>query len=481
MKAKLTQGNVGLGLIKLTLPMIWGVFAVIGFSLADTYFVAQLGTKELAAMSFTFPVVTILGSIAMGLGTGTASIIGRAIGEGNRDRVQRLTTDSLVLSLVIVALFAFLGLATINPLFAALGAKGEVLVLVQHYMTIWYWGIVCLVIPLIGNSAIRALGNTVVPSLIMTIAAAVNVGLDPVLIFGWGPFPALGIQGAALATVISRATTLVASLAFLHYRERLLAFSFPRLKILRRNWISILSVGIPAAATSIISPLSVGLITSLIARYGSEAIAAFGLASRVEAMALIVPLALSASIGPFVGQNWGAQEYGRVHKALRLSLLFCLGWGLMVAIFLGMEASAIASWFDNDLEVVNSATTYLKIVPISYGALAIVFVFSSAFNALGKPLPSVVMAIIRLLMLYLPLAYLGSQLFDLPGIFGAACLSNVLVGLGTFFWYRRSQDLRAEVKLEQSLLSQPSSWEKKSPEYQMNSEFGMRTGGNTQA
>ena len=375
MKAKLTQGNVGLGLIKLTLPMIWGVFAVIGFSLADTYFVAQLGTKELAAMSFTFPVVTILGSIAMGLGTGTASIIGRAIGQEDRDRVQRLTTDSLVLSLIIVAFFAVLGLTTIKPLFAALGAEGEVLALVQDYMTIWYWGIVCLVIPLIGNSAIRALGNTAVPSLIMTIAAAVNVALDPVFIFGWGPFPALGIKGAALATVISRATTLIASLAFLHYRERLLLFSFPSLKMLFKNWTSILSVGIPAAATSIISPLSVGLITSLIASYGSEAIAGFGLASRVEAMALIVPLALSASIGPFVGQNWGAQEYGRVHKAIRWSLLFCLGWGLMVAIVLGMEAPAIASWFDNDLEVVNSAVNYLRIVPLSYGALAVVFVF----------------------------------------------------------------------------------------------------------
>ena len=179
MKAKLTEGSVGMGLIKLTLPLIWGVFAVIGFSLADTYFVAQLGTRELAAMSFTFPVVTILGSIAMGLGTGTASIIGRAIGEGNHYRVQRLTTDSLMMSLPIVAIFALFGLATISPLFTALGAGAEVLPLVRDYMSIWYIGIICLVVPLVGNSAIRASGNTAVPSLIMIVAAAVNVALDP--------------------------------------------------------------------------------------------------------------------------------------------------------------------------------------------------------------------------------------------------------------------------------------------------------------
>jgi putative MATE family efflux protein len=432
--------------------MVWGVFAVIAFSLTDTYFVAQLGTNELAAMSFTFPVVTVLGSIAMGLGTGTSSIIGRAIGEGNHYRVQRLTTDSLVLSLLIVGIFALLGLATINPLFTVLGAGAEVLPLVRDYMSVWYLGIVCLVVPMVGNSAISASGNTAVPSLIMTVAAAVNMGLDPMLIFGWSFFPALGIKGAALATVISRAITLVSSLAFLHYRERLLLLALPSLKGIWTSGRSILSVGIPAAATNLISPMSVGFITSLIAGYGAEAVAGFGIASRVEAMSLIAPMALSASIGPFVGQNWGAQQYGRVHRALRLSFIFCLGWGVMVAVLLGVGAPAIASWFDSSPAVVGSASAYLKIVPVSYGALGIVFICSSAFNALGKPLPSVVMALTRLLLLYLPLAYMGNKLFGVSGIFGAACLANAAVGLGMFFWQRRSSYLRAEMNFGHRLL-----------------------------
>lgn len=128
MKAQLTEGKIGLQLIRLSLPMVWGVFSVLAFSLADTYFVAQLGTRELAAMSFTFPVVTVLGSVAMGLGTGTSSVIARAIGEDNRQQVQRLTTDSLLLSLLIVALLAALGMATIDPLFAALGAGPELFI-----------------------------------------------------------------------------------------------------------------------------------------------------------------------------------------------------------------------------------------------------------------------------------------------------------------------------------------------------------------
>ncbi|CDN10873.1 Multi antimicrobial extrusion protein (Na(+)/drug antiporter), MATE family of MDR efflux pumps [Richelia intracellularis] len=437
MKSKVTEGNIPLELLNLTFPMVCGVFSVLAFSLADTYFVAQIGTNELAAMSFTFPVVTILGSVAMGLGTGASSIIARGIGEGDRQKVQRLTTDSLLLSLLVVSILASLGLVTIEPLFTSLGATSDLFSLIQDYMSIWYVGMVFLVVPLVGNSAIRASGNTVVPSIIMTLAAAANIILDPLLIFGWGAIPALGLQGAALATVISRAITLVASLAFLHFRERLVVFSFPTIQVMVVSWRKLLSVGFPAVATNLISPLAVGFITSLLAKYGAEAVAGFGLASRLEALALIPPLAFSASIAIFVGQNWGAQKYSRVKRALQLGFWFCLSWGGMVAVLLAATAPEIITWFDGDPEVVTSATVYLTLVPFSYGALGIILTTSSALNALGKPLQVLGMSLSRLLFLYIPLAYVGSWLFGISGIFLAASLSNGLVGLGAWLWHSR--------------------------------------------
>ena len=436
MKSQLTEGQVSTQLLKLSLPMVWGVLSILGFSLADTYFVAQLGTNELAAISFTFPVVTTLSSIAMGLGTGVSSVVARVIGKGDRLQVQRLTTDSLLLSVVIVGIFSTLGLNTIDPLFSSLGAKPELLPLIRDYMSIWYWGMTFLVVPLIGNSALRACGNTLIPSLMMTLAAGMNILLDPLFIFGWGAIPGLGLKGAAIASLISRVGILAASLGFLHFRERLLLFNFPSLQILIKSWRSLLSVGLPAAATNLISPLSVSFATSLIAQYGTEAVAGFGLASRLEALALIVPLAISASIGPFVGQNWGAQLYGRVKRSLRLSFFFCLAWGGLVAVLLGTMGSGMAALFDSDPEVVRSASVYLTLVPISYGALGVVFAASSALNGLGKPMLALGMSLFRLLLLYLPLAYLGSQLFGIFGIFGATCLSNLLVGI--WAWLRHS-------------------------------------------
>ncbi|MBR8829204.1 MAG: MATE family efflux transporter [Gomphosphaeria aponina SAG 52.96 = DSM 107014] len=437
MKQNLTEGNVGKHLIDLTIPMIWGVFAVIAFSIADTYYVGKLGADELAAMSFTWPVVTTLGSLAMGLGVGASSIIARAIGEGDRLKVQRLTTDSLSLSLLAVGIFVFIGLATIDPLFTALGATPELLPLIHSYMEIWYWGMIFLVIPMVGNSAIRAAGNIQVASMIMIFAGLVNIILDPFFIFGWAGLPRLELAGAAMATVIARATTLLAALFFL-YREKMLCYHLPKLPVLLNSWKNILYVGLPAAGSSMIMPMSIGVITSMVAVYGNEAVAGFGVASRVEAFGSIVLMSLAAIIGPFVGQNWGAKQYHRVHRSLQLSFLFCLFWGVFLAAIIAPTGSWIASLFNSDPKVVKIAATYLLIVPISYGASGAIQVASSTFNALGKPLPSTAMILIRMLVLYVPLAYLGRKFFGINGIFLATAFSNIAVGWLGFIWTQKT-------------------------------------------
>ncbi|MGB3557066.1 MAG: MATE family efflux transporter [Geitlerinemataceae cyanobacterium] len=438
MKQKLTEGPVAAQLLKLTLPMVWGVFAVIAFNLVDTYFVGQLGTAQLAAMSFTFPVVMTLGSLAMGLGIGASSVIARAIGEGDMSRVQRFTTNSLTLALTVVILFASLGLATINPLFQALGAEPEVLPFIRQYMQIWYFGIVFLVVPMVGNSAIRAAGNTLTPSIIMTVAAATNIILDPLLITGaWG-FPRLELQGAVIATVISRAITLVAALLVLRFKENMLSTRLPDVEETLQCWKDILTVGLPAAAASTISPISIGVITSFLAGHGAVAVAGFGIASRMESFALIAVMALSASLGPFVGQNWGAHQFGRVRLALRQSFLFCMGWGLLMALVLALGGRSLSALFNPDPGVIAISTQYLWLVPISYGAAGVIQVASSAFNAMGKPIPSIVMTIFRMFVLYLPLAYIGSRVAGPTGIFAAALVSNLLVGLGAYWWTRKN-------------------------------------------
>ncbi|NEQ78517.1 MAG: hypothetical protein F6K23_39330 [Okeania sp. SIO2C9] len=287
---------------------------------------------------------------------------------------------------------------------------------------------------MVSNGVIRALGNTAVPSLIMTLAAVIKILLSSLLIFGGGFFPVMGFKGAALATVISRATSMLASLAFLYYREQMLLFTFPKVKEVWKDWKNLLHVGLPTALTNMITPASIGFITSLIASYGSEAVAGFGIASRVGTLALIGLIGLSVGIGPFVAQNWGAKKYERVKRALSLSFLLCFSWSILTIAFFFVTAPQIVSIFENNPSVVEVATAYLKIIPLSYGALGITLVCSSTFNALGKPLISLVITITRILLLYIPLTYIGSHFFGVYGVFWGLFISNIIIGLGVLIW-----------------------------------------------
>jgi len=182
-KTRLTQGPVGPLLVRLAVPMMWGLLAIMAFNLVDTIFIAQLGTTPLAAISFTFPVVMVGTNLAIGLGIGTSSVVARAIGEHDHQKIQNLSTSSLILSVCIVSIFVAAGLLTIDPLFKALGAGADTLPLIGKYMRVWYVGMVFLVVPLVGNYIIRATGDMLWPGIIMTCSSILNLILDPILIF----------------------------------------------------------------------------------------------------------------------------------------------------------------------------------------------------------------------------------------------------------------------------------------------------------
>ena len=426
--ARLIEGPIQKKLIRLTIPMILGTLGMVIFNLADTYFVGQLGTNQLAALSFTFPVVLVVSSIAMGLGIGASAVISRAIGEGNFDKVKRLTTDSLTLSLIFVGFFALFGLFTVNPLFSLLGASGEILSYINQYMTIWYFGVIFVVIPMVGNNAIRATGDTKTPGLIMVFAAFINIVLDPILIFGIGPFPRLEIAGAAIATVIARASTLVLSLYVLTHREKMITIKIPEFRAIVESWKQILYIGLPTASTRIVIPLGAGVILSIVATYGSEAVAGFGVATRVEFFALTVIRALSSVLGPFIGQNWGAGKFDRIKLGMKFSYKFSLLWGFFIFLILAIFGSRIGSFFSDDPNVISVTGLYLLIIPIGYGLFGILFMATSALSVLKKPIHAAILTLTQTFLLYVPMAYIGSYFFGLKGIFVALPISYFIAG-----------------------------------------------------
>lgn len=434
--AALVEGAVSKTLVNLTIPMILGILGMVAFNLVDTYFVGQLGTVELAAMSFTFPVVMIVSSLAFGIGMGGSAVISRAIGEGDRSKVRRLTTDLLLLALVAVITFVIIGLLTIEPVFRLLGATPEILPRIKEYMSIWYLAMIFLVIPMVGNNAIRATGDTRTPSFVMLVAVFVNVLLDPLLIFGWGPIPRMELAGAALATAISRAVTMVVAVYVLYYREKMVTFTWPGFRAIFNSWRRIMYIGFPAAATNMITPLSMGAITALVATYGAAAVAGFGVATRIDMFALTVIMALSSVLGPFIGQNLGAGRLDRVQSAVRQSELFSVAWGLFMLLIFGIFGRYIAALFNDDPAVIENVVLYLLLLPLSYGFQGILRLSAFALNVLEKPFYATALTVLQMFVLYIPLAHLGSALYGLTGIFAAAATAHIVAGIVAHFVLR---------------------------------------------
>jgi len=243
----LTKGPIAPLLTKLTWPMIFGMAGMVIFNMVDTFWVGKLGVSELAAIGFTFPVIMMISSIAMGLGIGTTSLISRMIVKESRQTIQQYSVDAINLSLVIIVVFVIAGQLTLKPLFTALGVSAELMPLVKEYMVTWYWGMIFLVVPMVGNNIIRATGDTFRPGMIMVAAAVVNMILDPFLIFGWGPFPEMGLRGAALATVFSRAFGMIITVYILVWKEKLLGLYVPKIRQVLATWKKILAVSGPAA------------------------------------------------------------------------------------------------------------------------------------------------------------------------------------------------------------------------------------------
>jgi len=429
----LTQGNVPRLLATQAIPMIWGIFAVISMNLADAYFVGQLGTDELAAMGFTFPIVMIMTSVTFGIGMGTSSLISRAIGSKDQDEVRGYATASILLALVAAIILATTGILTIEPVFRLLGAPEHIIPLIDNYMRIWYLGSFLIVVPMVGNSAIRATGNTKLPSYVMISVAVVNVILDPIFIFGWFGFPAMELKGAALATVVSSSIAFLIGFYILKVKLNFLAFEHCY-KSLWTRWKALLYLAVPAAATNLISPISIAITTWLVAQYSSDAVAGYGIAARIESFMLIVLMALSTVIAPFAGQNWGAKRFDRLTEAVSASFKFSWIWGIAVSLLLWLTADYFLVAFTDDPDAIAVAKSYLLVVSMTFSFLGMIMMTSSIANGMGNPLPALLFTVSRLLVVYLPLVWILSKTFGVDGIFMATAASNIIVGFGAWYW-----------------------------------------------
>ena len=445
----LVQGSVKRTLFRMAFPMLAGTFAMNAYSLTDAWFVAQLGTFPLAAIGFAFPVIMLLSCVSMGLGSGITTLASHALGRKDHVEAAHFATYGMALAGGVAAIIALAGYWSIVPVFSRLGADVHTLPLVSDYMRIWYLGAPTMCLPMIGNGILISMGDSKNASRLMMLGTLVNLVLNPIFIFGWLGFPALGIRGSALATVLAQGVAMAWLLRLL-WHHRLLQLHGWHVRDAVNAVRRILHFGVPGVLSMTLMPLSATIITRILSGFGNEAVAACSVAARIEMFAFIFPMALGISMTPFISQNFGAGRLDRIREAVGVSYRFALLYGGGVALVFYLCARPLGGLFSSDPKVLDILVDYIRIIAFGYGLMETHRYSGMILTGMHQPISATVLNIIRILVLLIPLSCLGAHFGGVQGVFVGRLVTDIVVGILGILWVRRMLQRTENIELKSS-------------------------------
>lgn len=431
-KGIFTSGPIDKYLFSLAMPALITLIASMSFIAVDTYFVSRLGKDPLTAISFIFPVVAVFQMIAVGLGIAASSVLSRLIGAGKTHEVSISIVTIVIIGIFLTAISVPILDLSMNLIFHAMGATTSIMPYIKQFMHVWLFGVVFILTGFIGSNVLRVHGKAALSAKLQISSSVLNIMLSPLFIFTFH----WGMTGSALAGVLARCIMTIVMYQYI-VSKYLSDFRSIFEQALQKFWqhANVLgAIAVPAMLTNIIGPLSALWMVHLLAKCGGDNIVAgFGIASRVEMLAVIPLYALSASVGPIIGQNMGAKIYHRCYRTLIRSYQICLFWSFIIATALYFTGYFIAQIFTQNAEIIHSASIYLSILPWSYASWGIIMMTNANFNSMGKPLISTMITILRLVVIFIPLSYWLSIKYGYLGVYLAFAISNIIASLGAAY------------------------------------------------
>jgi putative MATE family efflux protein len=359
----LLEGPIFATLLRLAAPNILNLVAFVEVITFDGFFLGQIGTDALAGASLAFPwIMLILQTTNSGMGAGVSSAVARALGAGNRERADELALHAFLLALALAAIFSIVMILAAPSIFGWMGGRDTMLIDALSYANVAFGGAVCItVLNLLGN-AVRGTGNMSLHAGVLVGCVIAHIALSPLLIFGYGPFPALGAAGAGWGLVIPFGVGSLIMIAYLRSSRSIIRLSFFGAVLRWPLFADILKVGVPGLINTAITNLSVVVLTGIAGQFGPEAAIGYAMGARLEYIMQPIAFGFGTAIVAMVGTNWGAQQYGRARRiawtgAATIALI-CGALGLIVAV----HPSIWLGLFSTDPEVERLGAMYLRIV-----------------------------------------------------------------------------------------------------------------------
>jgi putative MATE family efflux protein len=425
---------------RIALPAVASSLLMTLFFSVDTYWIGtRVGPVGLAAASIAVFWIWLIVSIAEMVNVGLTAVASRRYGEGRAEAAARAAGDALLLSLILGAICAVVGLPLLPRMFALMEAPPEVTALGIRYLGTYLVGAPLIFGFFAVDAAFRAAGDTRTPFVLLLASVAVTLVLDPMLIVGWGPLPALGVAGAAIATICTRAVAFLLGLVIVR-RRRVVRFGRPDFATLA----TVMRIGLPTAVTGVVFALIYVMVTRTATPFGTPALAALGIGHRVESWLYMAGVGFGAATAAIVGQNMGAGRTDRAERAGWISVAFCSVFGVLACVVELIIPERFAAVFSHDPAVIAEGARYLRIAALSQLGICAEIVLEGALGGAGATLPPMLTSTL-ITASRIPLAIWATERWGIVGLWWTICITALLRAVGMMLIWRSGRWKRSFV------------------------------------
>ncbi len=434
----LTEGSIPRHLLSMAIPMFIANFLNSGYSIVNTIWLGHtVGKEAVGAVAVSFPIVFILIALASGATMATSILVSNYYGARNDGMVRQTVNTSLTLALGLGVLLTIVGMLGADSILRLMETPESIFAMASSYLRISLGSFVFMFFSFVIVAILRGLGDTKTPLVFVGIGVLVNAILDPLLIVGVGPFPKMGLQGAAWASVVSAFVSLFVGVAYLNRKAHLVAISYrsfawdwPTVKMIFR-------IGFPSMIQQSLVSLGVATLTALVNEHGPAATAAFGAAGRIDSVAFMPAMSMGLAVSALTGQNMGAGKIERVYEIFKWALLMITGVTLFLSLVMAGFPGLVMNMFVNDPEVIDLGVHYLRIVASCYIFFAVMFVSNGVINGAGHTLVTMLISLSGLWVVRLPLAaWLSHTSLGITGIWIAMVVSFFVSAAISLVYFR---------------------------------------------
>lgn len=425
-------------LVSMAIPMMFSMLIQSLYNIVDSMFVARLGNDALTAVSLVFPLQNLVIAIAVGFGIGVSSCISINLGSKNVKRASQAASVGIVLSIIHSILFVIFGLLVTKPFLRMFSSSESIVDMGTEYGYI----VLCLafgaLIQVCIEKIFQALGEMNVTMVVLAVGAIINIILDPILIFGKFGFPAMGVTGAAIATVIGQISGLVIYLIVLSYKKLPIKVSLRNIHFDKQLIKQLYSVGIPSSIMMSLPSLLVSILNSLLVKFSEIHVSVLGIYYKLQTFIYLPANGIVQGMRPIVGYNYGAKQTDRLHKTLKISLLFAatiMFIGTVLCLFIPQQ---ILRLFNADSAMLEIGVPALRIICLGFLISTFGIIYSGAFEALGLGYQSLLISLLRQFIIIIPLSFILTKFIGATGIWVSFPISEAIAAIVAIILMRKT-------------------------------------------